>query len=109
VPRGRAWGQVADQPRRAAQREAEPQPAAGEPVVPPVAVGIRAGGPGADLLEQLSQGRQVGAAAGGGQEDRVRIAADVGRQEISPIADLPRPRRRDLPGGQRGRHRRRVH
>ena len=98
---GRAFGrQVPLQPPRPTQRGLQPH----RPVTEPAVIAIR-GGPGSfdHLPRQHRQIMQVRAAGRGREQDPVRVGAQVFGQLPGPVADLPRPRRRDLPGRQRGR------
>ena len=57
-----------------------------------------AAGPLDHLLGQRPQIRQPGPAAGGGQQDRVRVGAAVCGQLIGPLTQGPGPRAAQLPG-----------
>ena len=73
------------------------------PVIKPVPVGIGgAAGPLDHLLGQRPQIRQPGPAAGGGQQNGVRVGAAVCGQLIGPLTQGPGPRAAQLPGGERG-------
>ena len=73
------------------------------PVIEPVLVPVRgAAGPLDHLLGQRGQIRQPRPAVGGGEQDRVRVRAALVGQLIGPLAHRLRPRRRQLPGRQRG-------
>ena len=96
---GAPAGQVAVQLPGAAQGGGQPQGAVREPAV---IVAVGAGGPAPDLLRQVGEGGQVGAVGGGGEQDHVGVGAAAGGEQVGPLGDLPRPRHRDLPAGQRG-------
>ena len=92
--------QIPLQPPRPADRGFQPHRPVTEPAI--IAVG---GGAGAfdHLPRQHRQIMQVGATQRGREQDLIRIRPQILRQLAGPVADLPRPRRRDLPGRQRGR------
>ena len=95
---GRA-GQVPGKPPGPADRGVQPH----RPVIEPVPVPVGGGaGPLDHLLRQRPQIRQPRPAAGGGQQNSVRVRAAVFGQLISPLAQRPGPRAAQLPGRQRG-------
>ena len=99
--RGAAGGQVPGQPPCPAQSGVQPQPSAGEPVIP---VLIGPGDPAADLLRQPGQPGQVQPLRSGGGQDHVRVVPVPGRQLVGPVGDLPRPRHRQPTIGKRVGH-----
>ena len=61
--------------------------------------GIVRSSPGPAALQVM----QVRAARRGREQDPIRVGPQVFGEPFGPVAELPRPRRRDLPGRQRGR------
>ena len=96
---GRGRGQVGVQAAGAAEGGGQPQGAVIEPVA---GVGVRAGGAAADLLGEAGQAVQVGAAAGGGEQDDVGVGAVLLGELVGPGGDLPRPRGRQGAVGEGG-------
>jgi hypothetical protein len=89
--------QVTLHPPGAVQGQVQPQPPVTEPAI---IIGVRAGAAALHFLGQPGQVRQVRAADGGGQQDRVRVRLLILGELAGPGADLPRPRRRDPSGGE---------
>ncbi len=98
--------QIPLQPPGPADRGLQPH----RPVTEPAIIGIGAGPDTFDHLpRQHRQIMNIGATEGGGEQDLVRVGAEILGELFGPVAELPRPRHRDLPGRQRGRdHRMRL-
>ena len=102
--RGALRGQVPVQLPGAAEGGVQPHPPVREPVIAVVV------GPAQPAPHLLGQRAQVGQRPRRRPPRASRIYIRVRRvllgQQVGPVADLPRPRRRELPGGQRPADRR---
>ena len=98
-----AGGQVPVEAPGATEGGLQPHPPVREPVTV-IVVGL--GQPAPHLLRQRAQVGQRGPGRGRAEQDLVRVPPVLLGQQIGPVADLPRPRRRQRPGGQRPGHRR---
>ena len=94
---GAPAGQVAVEPGGAAEGGGEPD----RPVVEPVIAGVGGGVAAVLLLGDPRQAGQVRPGRGGGQQLGVGAGLVLVGQDVGPVGDLPGPRQRQLPGGQR--------
>ena len=94
---GALRGQVTFHPARVIQGPVQPQPPIREPTI--IGVGLGAAAP--HLLRQPGQIRQLRAARRSRQQNLIGVRLLTFGEFAGPGADLPRPRRRDLPRRQR--------
>ena len=96
--RGRATGsQVAGEPARPGEGQIQQQPPVLKPVI--ISVGLTRAAALIHLLRQPGQICQFRPASRGGGQDRISVLTHVLGQPVTPAADRPRPRRRQLPLG----------